>query len=121
MSEVQRNIIVWAPRVLGLFFAGFLSLFALDAFDGQQGVWKNLAAFAIHLIPAATVLAATVAGCRWPLVGVATFGGLAAWYAARVYAEHPQWILPIAVPAVVIALLFAASWWLNRPVRRLVL
>ena len=114
MSNLKTKWLVWAPRILGLLLAGFLGMFALDAFDGEHGAGGAVLAFGVHLVPAAIVLASVALAWRRPLVGTGLFTGMGAWYAVRVYADHPRWILPIAVPALVIGALFAVSWWIDR-------
>ena len=47
----------WAPRVLGLAFAAFTSIFAADAFGGVEGFWQGALALLLHLLPTFFVLA----------------------------------------------------------------
>lgn len=53
----MKNILTWFPRLLGLLFSGFMAILALDAFSGGGGIWRQLGAFVLHLIPAFLVLA----------------------------------------------------------------
>ena len=107
MSPRIRAFVVWAPRLLGLAMALFLALFALDAFEGQPFI-QALLAFAIHLLPAAIVMAVVVASWRHPWIGAAAFAALAIAYAAMV-PSRPDWILSISGPLALIATLFAMS------------
>ena len=107
MSPQIRAFVIWAPRVLGLAMAAFLALFALDAFEGQS-LLQGLLAFAIHLLPAAIVVAVVAAAWRHPWIGAAGFAALALGYAAMV-PTRPDWILVISAPLVVISVLFAMS------------
>ena len=92
----------WAPRVLGLLFAAFISLFALDAFGTDDPLWQQAVGFLIHMIPTVLVGGAVIAGWRWPLVGgvlclglgllyVAVARGRAAWTVSAMIAG-PIWI-----------------------------
>ena len=104
-----KQIIVWTPRILGLAFAGFLALFALDVFQENLKPATVAVAFAIHLIPAALVLAGVLIAWRHERVGAVIFLVLGLAYAVSAR-QHPSWILLIAGPAWLLAALFAASW-----------
>jgi len=106
MASVGRNIAKWLPIALGILFAGFLGLFALDA-DSVVGL-------AIHLIPSALILAAVAIGWRRPLVGGSVFLILAV--AATLHFNtyrHLFTILFITGPFVLVGLLFLLSWLLS--------
>lgn len=110
-----QRAIFWTPRVLGLLFALFLSLFALDVFGQGYGFWGTLLAFVIHLIPVWLLLIGLALAWRWDWVGVLIFGGFAVWYLATMWGPFPLaanlvGVLPIAGPAVLIGLLFLLSW-----------
>jgi len=107
MSSRVHAFLVWAPRVAGVVVTAFLAMFALDAFDGGP-LFQMLLGFVIHLIPAAIVGLVVAVAWRHPWAGAAGFGALAATYAAMV-PERPDWILAIAGPLVVTAVLFALS------------
>lgn len=103
----MRALILWTPRLLGLAFALFVAAFALDVLD-EPG--RRDLALAAHLAPAAAVLAATLVGWRWPVVGGALFALLAAGYVLMAGPDRPvSWYAVIAGPALVIGLLFVAG------------
>lgn len=66
---VMKNIFIWLPRILALLFAGFLALFALDAFSGDLSLGKKLLGFLYHLAPALSVLLFLAVAWRFRLVG----------------------------------------------------
>jgi hypothetical protein len=92
-------------------FAVFISLFALDAFEGPHGLGQKLAAFAVHLVPTALVVAALFVAWRWEGIGALMFLGLGAYYVAASWG-HSRWldILTVAGPLVAAGLLFLLSW-----------
>ncbi len=47
---MKNKILYWTPRVLGILFAVFISIFALDVF-GEYGFPEVLVALFMHLIP----------------------------------------------------------------------
>jgi len=115
VSESLRRIVVWTPRALGLLFAAFISLFALDVFGAGYGFWETAAAFLIHLVPTAIILAALAAAWRWAWTGAVLFAGLGVWYLVMAWGQF-LWTtyLIVAGPAFLVAALFLASW-LTRP------
>jgi hypothetical protein len=108
MSPTTRNVIIWAPRILGIAVTLFLAVFALDAFDGRS-LAETLPAFAIHLVPAGVVGVVVAIAWRVPWFGTVALVALAAAYAATVPAGRLDWVAVISGPLLVVALLFALS------------
>lgn len=109
MSGYSRRILFWAPRALGIAFALFLSIFALDVFDEGYGFWNTLLALAMHLIPTAIVVVVLLLSWRWEWIGAVLFAAAGALYMANSL-RHPDWILLISGPLFLIAVLFLVSW-----------
>jgi hypothetical protein len=63
MHTPLKQFLFWTPRVLGVLFVAFLSLFALDVFGEGYGLGGTILALVMHLIPALLVLAALVLAC----------------------------------------------------------
>lgn len=110
MSHSGARLLFWSPRILGILFIVFLSLFALDEFNGAYGFWHPILAFSLHLVPAFIVAAVLIVAWRWEWVGAALFSLAAALYAWRVLPKHASWAMTIAAPLVLIAGLFLANW-----------
>ena len=106
MTRTTARIVLWLPRILGIAMAGFLGIFALDAFSGQRG-WEAVPDFAVHLVPALVVLGVVAVAWRYPWFGGVAFIGFAAFYAVSV--RRVDWIAVIAGPLVVVGLLFLWS------------
>ena len=104
----SKRFIVWVPRVAGMLLAGFLALFALDAFDHTSFVGA-LPAFAAHLMPSVVVLALVAMAWRFEWIGAAGFIALALVYAVLVRGRL-DWIAVISGPLTVIGVLFLVSW-----------
>lgn len=109
MNRSTRSLILWSPRLLGILVALFLGLFALDSLGEGIG-------FVIHLAPTLLLLAAVAISWRWEWVGGVVFLSLAALYAATTL-RHPDWILAIAGPMVVVGALYLLSWQHHRELR----
>jgi len=81
-QEWRVRWLPWVPRVLGLLFAAFISLFALDAFGTGERLWQQVVGFLIHVIPTVLVVGAVVVGWRRPLMGGVLCLGLGLLYVA---------------------------------------
>jgi len=101
----------WAPRVLCILFALFISIFALDVFGEGYGLWQTVAALTMHLIPTGLVLIALVVAWRWEWAGGILFGGLGVLYVAMAWGRF-DWTayLVIAGPLFLIGALFVVDW-----------
>jgi hypothetical protein len=58
MTFTRNALLTWFPRVLAMLFAGFISIFALDSFEGHHTFFQKMGHFLLHLVPTAAVLAA---------------------------------------------------------------
>ena len=118
MTQLSKRALFWTPRALSILFIAFLSLFALDVFDGHLGFWQTALALTMHLIPSFVLIAALVLAWRWEWIGAALYaaaGSLYVWWVVSMSRPVPPamrliWILMIAGPAFVIAGLFLANW-----------
>lgn len=102
----------WTPRTLAIAFGLFVSLFALDAFDGPGSIGVKLARFAVHLIPVAIYAVILVLAWRWEWVGAVLFASLGALYIVTMGRHRLDWnLIFIAGPLFLLAALFLATWW----------
>jgi hypothetical protein len=109
----------WSPRVLGLAFAGFLSVFALDVFGEGLTIPRTIIALAIHLVPAVVVLAAVAISWRRGWVGALLFLTLGTYYVVGLWGRfHWSAYVAIAGPLVLLGLLFALDWGYEQSRRR---
>lgn len=109
MSEVPESAFVWGPRVLGILTAGFIGLFALDAFTPGKPLAESLPDFLLHLAPALVLLLVVAVSWHRAWLGGVIFIALAAVYAVMA-APRFDWILAISGPLVFVGLLFLWSW-----------
>jgi hypothetical protein len=108
----MKRTLFWLPRILGIVFALFISLFALDVFGEGYGFWQTLVALLIHLVPTYLVIIGLVLAWRWEWTGAVWFTALGLWYLfmARGNLELPV-VLLIPGPLFMIAILFLISWF----------
>ena len=109
MSNKSGRLLLWSPRILGILVCLFLSLFALDAFDGAKSPLQALSDFAVHIMPMLFLLAVVGVSWRWEWVGGLVFTGLALAY-AYLARDHMSWILVVAGPLLIVGVLFLYSW-----------
>jgi hypothetical protein len=101
----------WTPRMLGIAFAIFLGIFAVDELRTPADVWIRALPFAMHLIPAAIVLAALLIVWRREWIGAILFPLLAVGYVAMAWGRF-DWsaYAVIAGPLVALGILFGLNW-----------
>jgi len=117
MNQAVGRLVFWLPRIMCIAFAVFVSLFALDVFQGGHGFWQTALAFSIHMIPTAVIVAVLIVAWRWEWVGAAIFATLAGCYMVMALPRHPSWVLGISGPLLSIAGLFLLSWIMRRGAR----
>jgi len=112
MTEVSKKVLYWTPRGLGIAFALFLSLFAMDVFGEGLGFWRTLFALLMHLVPVFVVLLILALAWRWEWIGavfLTLLGCLQIWL---MQSRHMPWKSSaiIAGPLFLLAALFLANW-----------
>ncbi len=115
MRQFLKQLLYWTPRGLGLLFALFVSLFALDVFGQGYGFWGTVGALLIHLIPVYVLLLALAIGWRWEWAGALLFAGFSVWYLVMMWEPVPLIAIlvgawPIAAPALLVGLFFLLDW-----------
>ena len=115
MIRPSKQLLFWTPRILGILFALFLSMFALDVFGEGYGFWGTLLALFMHLIPVYVLLIGLALAWRWEWAGALVFIGFGAWYLVISWGPFPLianliGALPIAGPALLIGILFLIGW-----------
>jgi hypothetical protein len=111
LNKTIKHVLFWSPRALCILFALFLSLFALDIFSEDAGVWEKILGLLIHLVPVYIVIIVLVIAWRWEWVGTIAFIGLALFYLFQVWGrEHWSAYLFISGPLTLIGVLFLVNW-----------
>ena len=111
MKITERINLLKIARILTVAFIVFISLFALDAFHGQNPFLKELAGFIIHLIPSFILIAILYLFWEKPLYTGILFLIIAVGFTFffDLY-QDPVTFLIIGLPPVIIGLLFLISY-----------
>jgi len=119
MNPVARRLLFWTPRILGIAFALFISLFAFDVFNEHYSLLPLLVTLGVHLIPAALIAVSTAVAWRWEWVGAVLFCGLGV---AAIVSSWGRFSLSTyalsAGPAFLMGLLFLLNWRYRAELRR---
>jgi len=109
----------WASRVLCILAILFVSMFALDAFEGTQSLWVQLGDFFMHLIPSFVLLIVFFVATKWELIGGILFTLIGVALSPPVFILNYRMnesigmslavIMAITVPFIVVGILFVIS------------
>jgi hypothetical protein len=111
MNKLLKQILFWTPRVAGILFILFLSLFALDIFEMELGFWGTILGLFMHLIPSILLAITLALAWKWEWVGTLAFWGWAIWYVFAARGFHwSVYVLIAGIPAL-IGTLFLAGWF----------
>jgi len=119
MNKSLKQTLYWTPRVAGVVFVLFISLFAFDVFEEGLGFWGTLLALFMHLIPSIVLALAVWVAWKREWVGAALFLGWAVWYLAFFLERNFPWAtyaLIAGLPAV-IGLFYLADWVWRKQIR----
>jgi len=105
------------PRIAGILFILFISMFALDIFDMQLGFWGTIVGLFMHLIPSILLTVAVVIAWKREWVGAVSFIGWAIWYVVNMRGFDWYVYVMIAGISALIGLLFLAGWIWRRQIR----
>jgi len=111
MNIYLKSILFWTPRVFTLFFAIFLSLFALDVFNSGYPLWKIPIALFMHLIPVFIILGVLLLSWKWEWVGGIVYIVLGFYYLLKMWnGRHIETLLIISLPLFILGILFLIGW-----------
>ena len=107
----------WAPRILGILFAIFISLFAFDVFGQGTGFWKTLLALLIHLIPTFLLIIILILSWKRPWIGGIFFILLGIAYIIW-SSQSGRGSQIIYIPLFLVGILFLTSWFFRKEIKK---
>lgn len=118
MKTPLKRLLFWAPRILCILFAGFISIFAADVFGEGYGFWKTIVALLVHLIPTWIILIVLAISWRREWVGGIVFNVLGVLYLIAFWGRfHWSAYIMISGPLFLIGVLFSLNWLCRRELR----
>jgi hypothetical protein len=117
MSTTAKRALFWAPRILTILLAAFLSLLAVDVPCDSRGFWPTAVALLLHLIPTFAVVITLIVAWRWEWVGAAVLSLFAILYSLLL----PHSLVGLFVISGYLALLgvlFFLNWMYRAQVRQ---
>ena len=111
MTKSTKRVLFWAPRLLCILFAAFITLFAMDALEGVHGFWNGAISLGMHLLPTAIIVGLLAIAWRWEWVGAVLFTALGVLYVVSCWGRfHWSVYALIAGQLFVSGMLFLAGW-----------
>jgi len=111
MKKFSKKTLFWTPRVLTILFALFISIFAFDVFEENEGFLNISLALFLHLIPTFVIIIILILSWKREWIGGIFYLILAILY---IFWANSRLIFPfyliIATPLILIALLFFLNW-----------
>jgi hypothetical protein len=118
MNKTVKKILLWLPRVLGILFVLFTSIFSLDIFDMGLGLWGTIVGLFMHLLVPTIALAIVVAlAWRWEWVGALGFGAWGVFYLLSTHGFDPSVYIMLSGIPLLIAVLYLVGWILRKRIR----
>jgi len=117
LNKILIQTLFWLPRITGIVFVLFLSLFALDIFDLELGFWGTIFGLFMHLIPPIALAIGVAVAWRREWVGTVIFIAWAVIYI--ISARGFDWTVYAVIAGVpfVLGILFLAGWIWRKQIR----
>lgn len=124
MKKTQ-DVLYWLPRILCVLAILFVSMFALDAFEGDASIGQKLGAFLIHLVPSYVLIALLIVAWKWEKIGGIIFTLVGIGFSPLIFllnlnrnhfsvGQSLLIVLMITFPFIVVGILFIVSDYLKK-------
>ena len=118
MNPILKKILLWLPRVLGILFVLFTSLFSLDVFDMGLSLWESILALIMHLlVPTLFLAIVVILAWRREWIGALGFGLWGVYYYFGFGGFDPTTYLIIGGIPLLISALYLAGWIFRKKIR----
>lgn len=114
MNNQLKQTLIWTPRILGLLFILFVSLFAFDVFEENLGLWGTILALFMHLLPSLVMLVALILAWyqHWEWAGAIGYIGFAIWYTSFAFGRGLEVVTLLILAGIptLVGILFLVDW-----------
>jgi len=110
-----EGIVGWSARIIGILFAAFVSIFAVDVFSEGYDLQDTVYALFMHLIPTFAIILILILSWRREWLGGLAFLLLGVFYAFTKWGKI-DWsgFAIISIPLFTLAILFFIAWYQRR-------
>ncbi len=115
MSKLNK-FFYWSPRILGILFSLFMSLFALDVFVEGYTLSQVITSFFIHLLPVYVLIISLLIAWKWEVIGGLIFISMGAFFIIKFNNQIFLNYLIISGSLFLIGLLFILSKFFQRKI-----
>lgn len=110
MNSRKSTVQLWAPRVLTLTFAAFLTIFSLDVFHEGHSAGEIVLNLLAHNLPSLLLLVIVAAAWKRPWIGAAACSMLGTFYIVWAWGTFPLSVyLTISGPLFLAAILYGLN------------
>ena len=107
----MKKTLYWTPRIFGIIFALFVSLFALDMFSEGKGFFEAFLGFLIHLTPSYLIIAALILAWKNEKLGGILF--ILLWGSLLLIFRFKLQTAVFLSPLILIGILFLLNYFYN--------
>ena len=115
--NMNKRFLCWLPRILGILFALFISIFALDAFGEGIPFPEAIVGFLIHLVPTYIIIVILLIAWKQELAGGILFIFAGVFYMVSMHNLHWSAYLLIGRPPILIGILFITAYLLLKKIK----
>ncbi|MBA4407065.1 hypothetical protein C0389_07315 [bacterium] len=112
MNKPLKAFLFWAPRLITILFAMFLTIFAADVFTSGYEFWKIPIALFMHLLPSILIIIILVISWKREWIGGILYIALSVFYT---YAKWNKFAISvffiIPLPLFLVGVLFLIGWF----------
>ncbi len=117
MGKFLGAALLWIPRIGGILFILFISMFALDIFGQGYSIWQTIVGLTVHLLPSIFLAIGLVLAWKREWIGALCFIAWALFYVATMPGFPPDVYVLIAGIPFVLGVFFWIGWLRRRAVR----